>query len=93
MRSFDGRWDEHKLTADAYRKIRYEYYVSGRGAFPIDMLRHDAAWPAGSEDAAKIEWTFIKRHDLSIRLRSHSKPNIDRWSSFGWSVGFAAVVA
>lgn len=83
------RWSEYKLNAHQRPKLQYEYFVTGRGDFPFDMLRHDAAWPASSEDAAKLDLSFLaeKRALRSIRMRSYRMPTIDRWSSFGWSVG------
>jgi len=84
------RFDFHRLTADARPKEVYEYWVTGSGQFPFDMLRYDAAWPIGSEDAHKIGIDYpndaaFKRR--SIHLRSFRMPTIDRWSSFTWSVG------
>lgn len=84
------RWKEHHFMADQRPRTIYDYYVTGHGPFPIDMLRHDGAWPSTGEDAAKIEWTFTdsgRMKTKSIKLRSYRKPTIDRWSSFNWSVG------
>lgn len=71
---------------------RYEYYVSGSGAFPLDMLRYDACWPATGEDAASMGITMrddpeAYRKVRSIRILSHSEPTLARWASFTWSVG------
>lgn len=78
------RWTEHRLNAAAKPKTVYEYYATGHGTFPIDMLRHDCCWPVSSEDAAKIEWGG---HARSVKLRSYREPTIGRWSSFQWPVG------
>jgi hypothetical protein len=57
------------------------------------MLRYDHAWPAGPDDARKLGWSYAdpnaprEEHRRSIMLRSFNEPTIDRWSSFGWSVG------
>src|SRR5690606_20481075 len=64
----------------------YEYYVTGRGAFPFDMLRFDQAWPATTDDAIGLSRTD-NVHIRSIRLMSCKPPTIERWESFGWSVG------
>ena len=71
------------------RRFIYEYYVTGSGIFPFDMLRYDAAWPRTSEDAARISaGIYGDRADRrSILLRSYHAPTPDRWFSFGWSVG------
>lgn len=96
----DHRFEEFKLEAHERPKYMYQYYVTGNGSFPIDMLRHDLCWPATGEDAAKIDQhcdtAFVlgrRNRDLvSIKLRSYRKPTVDRWMSFTWSVGFRAVV-
>jgi hypothetical protein len=85
------RWSEYKLTADERPKRVYEYFVSGSGDFPFDMLRYDAAWPVDSTDAYNIGVHYPQDEAFkivrSIRLRSYKPPTIARWSSFTWSVG------
>jgi len=87
------RWSEYKLRTDERPKLQYEYFVSGSGEFPWDMLRYDACWPVDSIAASKMGIGF---HDngaaaykkiRSIRLRSYKPPTVARWSSFTWSVG------
>jgi hypothetical protein len=67
------------------RRALYQYYATGRGDFPLDMLRYDQCWPASTDDA----FNLLERDvDLrSIDLLSHIEPTIDRWLSFGWSIG------
>jgi hypothetical protein len=66
----------------------YEFYATGRGTFPFDMLRHDCCWPADSESAYLIVGDRgPNRNDYSVLIRSYREPTIDRWSSFGWSIG------
>ena len=90
MTDFRPRWSETKLTADTKPKIRYEYWVTGRGEFPIDMLRHDCAWPADNGELINryhYENDIEKRRQpRAIKMRSHQKPEVDRWRSFGWTV-------
>ena len=84
------RWWEHVLQGGNRPKKIYEYYVSGKDMFPIDMLRFDGAWPASGEDAAKIEWGYSDNaygRIRSVKLRSYREPTLGRWSSFNWSVG------
>lgn len=64
-------------------KYLFDYYVSGTGDFPFDMLRHDTAWPASTEDARALNQNGRR----SIHLHSYEEPEPDRWSSFLWSVG------
>lgn len=88
MRSIKAeRWFEFKLDTSERPKTKYEYFVTGRGDFPIDMLRYDGAWPASGEDAARLVLLDDRRDLRSVRLRSYNAPTLARWMSFGWSVG------
>ena len=51
------------------------------------MLHFDQCWPVTGDDAAKIVEPASLAEPRSIRMRSHQRPEKDRWSSFGWSVG------
>ena len=68
----------------------YEYSVAGYGAFPLDMLRYDACYPATSEDAVEIGGSMYSRASQrlrTVRVRSVVKPaTAERWQSFGWKV-------
>ena len=67
----------------------YRFTVTGRGRFPLDMLRYDWARPAQSADSRKIEESFNQEnHDkvVEITLVSMNKPAYGRWESFGWIV-------
>jgi hypothetical protein len=82
------RYTKHPLAPEEQPEAVYEYYVSGRGVFPFDMLRYDSCWPVTSEDARKMDWGHMGGHSQrSVKMRSHSEPTIDRWLSFLWSVG------
>jgi len=72
---------------------RFEYSVEGVGDFPLDMLRHDCAYPADQESVAAImaglRWAASRRRSreiLLVRLVSHRAPTSQRWRSFGWTV-------
>ena len=80
------RFTTRKISADERPKFFYEYYVTGRGQFPLDMLRHDDCWPATSSDAALIDKEDYKEH-RSILMHSYHEPTVARWQSFVWSVG------
>lgn len=65
--------------------------VSGRGEFPIDMLRRDSCSPATETDSMLISQTFkqygyweiyVKVRPLS-NAKSHNPWTNDRWTSFG----------
>lgn len=65
--------------------------VSGRGEFPIDMLRRDSCSPATETDSMLISQTFkqfgyweiyVKVRPLS-KAKSHNPWTVDRWTSFG----------
>lgn len=58
------------------------FTVSGKCAFPFDMLRFDRAWPSTTQDAAKIEEDDCGE---GVRLTGHSC-TIDRWESFNYKV-------
>ena len=72
---------------------RFEYAVEGVGDFPLDMLRHDCAYPADQESVAAImaglRWAASRKRSrevLVVRLVSHRPPTSERWRSFGWTV-------
>jgi hypothetical protein len=56
--------------------------VAGVGAFPIDMLRYDSAWPADQESVSYMDAKGRRR----IKLCSYALPTPERWSSFGWRI-------
>ena len=70
-----------------------EYTVSGVGDFPLDMLRHDRAFPADKASVAAIlaglAWAAARkrsRETLTVRLVSHRVPTPERWRNYGWTV-------
>lgn len=66
------------------KSTRKEFTVEGSGSFPIDMLRHDACWPATSKDAFCLEDGSSRR--IVLRTDWAHAPTIGRWNSFGWRV-------
>lgn len=81
-----ARKDEYKVERNSW-----SYQVTGRGRFPVDMLRYDGAFPHQSGDARKIEqsldWHRPGTEVYTIRLRSHTQtPTVERWRTFGWTV-------
>lgn len=70
----------------------YNFYVAGKGSFPVDMLRYDGCYPVSSEDASKIlihgtddDYFQIRQVKLRATLE-HGRITPDRWASFGWHV-------
>lgn len=74
------------------RLTRFPFTVTGRGRFPMDMLRYDHCFPDSSEDAAKITRCLEApdAEEVSIKLISYfghpNKPTVQRWRSFSWNV-------
>jgi hypothetical protein len=69
----------------------WDFEVTGRGPFPIDMLRYDACWPVRGEDVMRIEpGPQSHQGTRTVRLvrcaRSGNGPTVGRWGSFGWTV-------
>jgi hypothetical protein len=72
---------------------RFEYAVEGVGDFPLDMLRHDRAYPADQESVtaimAGLRWAASRKRSremLQVRLVSDRAPTPERWRSYGWTV-------
>jgi len=66
-----------------------QYRVTGRGQFPVDMLRYDLAHPRSESDAGIIEDSLNRRGpqaEHEVKLEGMKQPTVDRWSSFGWQV-------
>lgn len=77
---------EGKTMTNAKERI---FTVEGRGEFPLDMLRRDAASAYTTADQAKISATFgsgqtgLRRVTLVTKERWVTE---GRWESFGWTV-------
>lgn len=73
------------------------FSVNGGTAFPLDMLRYDACYPKGSDDASRINDTIDRsmarpdgqREPIWLVHRGNERtwqPTTGRWSSFLWGV-------
>lgn len=63
------------------------FTVTGRGSFPLDMLRWDQCYPQGPDDVANID--VGQRREIKlvhVGDRRHWEPTKDRWASFNWVV-------
>ncbi len=72
---------------------RFEFAVEGVGDFPLDMLRHDCAYPADRESveaiSAGVRWAASRKRSrelIVVRLVSDRAPTPERWRSYGWTV-------
>lgn len=73
---------------------RHEFTVRSRFPFPVDMLRYDACYPKGSDDAHAILRSIEVQgtpdiHSVTlvaIKDRRQWEPTVERWRSFLWSV-------
>lgn len=69
-----------------------KFCVEGVGAFPVDMLRYDCAWPLRGVDTVmitkSIENTTTQRYSVWLKTsgRVDVRPTLIRWKSFGWDV-------
>lgn len=63
------------------------FKVTGRGQFPLDMLRYDGCWPARPEDVELMRGDVRSQpRTISLVTISHHAPTAGRWESFGWTV-------
>lgn len=67
--------------------------VTGKGQFPIDMLRHDQCFPIFESDSQIIRDGFSRKADdirpvvaLGHWGPSSWVPTAERWKSYGWTV-------
>jgi hypothetical protein len=72
---------------------KYYFTVTGRGAFPLDMLRYDGCYPVHPEDVDQIQqsldprWRRDRKEAFKIRMATYKQiPTKERWSSFIWHV-------
>ncbi len=92
---FDIRVEQAEREGYVGDLFRTDYTVSGRGPFPIDMLRYAVSWPADEADARAIEESLEQADNTDpfvIRLTKYHRdatPQLcdDRWESkFKWKV-------
>lgn len=63
------------------------FTVTGKGRFPLDMLRYDGVYPSRPEDVAALtqEGQRTVRLTLLASVKDGCEPS-GRWASFGWPV-------
>lgn len=68
----------------------HTFVVTGKGQFPIDMLRYDRCFPQGQDDVLAAFSESAAREGLTrgVRMASDREipPTDGRWRSFGWTV-------
>ena len=57
------------------------FSVTGRGTFPVDMLRYDRCFPVGTGQEA-IQSEYLSETTKVILEGAHC--TVGRWLSFGW---------
>jgi hypothetical protein len=63
------------------------FTVTGKGRFPIDMLRHDICVPADAEAVEAIEnLDNVGVRDIRLTTTKMRYITANRWLSFGWGV-------
>lgn len=77
-----------KIATNRYLQLAR---VTGRGAFPLDMLRYDACHPRTGDDVSALHATFQERGTRSVVVCRFSQTaseawTSDRWFSFGWAL-------
>ena len=61
----------------------FNFSVTGKGSFPLDMLRYDSCWPTGKDCADELTQKDTKR---KIHLKSIYTPTPARWKRLGWPI-------
>ncbi len=65
--------------------------VTGRGCFPLDMLRYDHCYPATGTDVSSLHASITERGTFSVGVSrvsatAYEQWTADRWASFGWAL-------
>lgn len=73
------------------RKAICEFTVSGKGYFPLDMLRYDSCWPADGDSVSNltfipVEQEISKEEIREVILHTYGGVTMGRWLSFSWPV-------
>ena len=76
-------------TPKPEKRFFHKFTVQGGGAFPVDMLRYDNAFPASERESGKMDVHILDRREVSLACWQNSyrwQPEELRWESFGWVV-------
>lgn len=80
---------------DVPKLLFTRWEITGKGAFPIDMLRHEQCWPATDQDSKKIRFSLHPGTENIIQMIevetfregigfARRQPDYKHWSSHGW---------
>lgn len=66
------------------------FLVTGRGAFPLDMVRYDTCHPQTGDDVDTMIDDTNSTELRTVKLvaagkRKNWQPTYERWASFGWT--------
>ena len=75
----------------AERTYTHSFTVTGRGPFPLDMLRRERCFPSSELDAMYAQHENPDSSPRTVKLERPEggrwwRPNFGRWESFGWRV-------
>jgi len=76
-------------------KYSQRFFVTGKGLFPMDMLRYDQCFPASQDSAVTIDSEIPGTRTVEMRRYVSDKttmPTTGRWASFGWTVSNTSTV-
>lgn len=66
------------------------FTVTGKGRFPLDMLRYDSCFPATQGDVCNLTPRDRQPRTVTLEHRGANKdwkPTAARWQSLGYTVG------
>lgn len=64
-----------------------EFRATGRGNFPLDMLRYDCCYPAQPADVEAMRGNSrTPLRTVTLFTTNKRGPTLGRWASFGWPV-------
>lgn len=70
--------------ADLFDLALVRYTVTGRGAFPVDLLRQGIAWPARASDSRQI--CTVDGIERVVELQGMRAPNFRKWLASSWRI-------
>jgi len=67
------------------KTYEHQLRITWKGNFPIDMLRHDAAYPQTGTDASAIQQSFQpSRKEHTAVIITHSRYAKSNWTHERW---------
>jgi hypothetical protein len=79
--------EQSRSPSVAPSPIRF-FFVEGRGAFPLDLLRQEQCWPARHLDALSLSQPIGTDRDMIrqvvLATANPQAPSLRRWKRTGW---------